>query len=77
MTAEEFNLITAALYDRIWDDSSRFADCLTIALGTLGELACPPEPNAFRMRTEATQALRQMMLRVIRGELEIETGDHQ
>lgn len=77
-TREEYDEITGAIYNRLWDDPTRIPDCFAIAYAALGTFAvAEPGLDGEYVRREAAQAIRRMMRRVLDGELQAETEDHR
>jgi len=74
-TPEEFTEICEAFYDRPWEDPTRYQDGFAILLGVVGSIAVGGGSGPWASQ-EATQALRRVMQRVVRGEIEAEVNRH-
>jgi hypothetical protein len=74
-TPEEFTAITEAFYDHPWEDPTRYQDGFSILLGVVGSIAVGGGSGEWASH-EATQALRRVMARVLRGEMDAEVNRH-
>lgn len=68
---DEFEEIAKAFYYRPWEDPTRYQDGFAILLGVVGSIAVGGGSGVWASQ-EATQALRRVMQRVVRGEMEAE-----
>jgi hypothetical protein len=73
-TPEEADLIREAFYDRPWEDPTRYQDCFRILYVAAASIASGYVPG--REQHRATQALREVMQRVVHGEMEAEVNRH-
>lgn len=65
LTMEEYEAIQSDVHDSPWNDPTRYAECLKLAMEALRTIACvtvstPPEVTA-------TQALRRIVQRAVSG----------
>jgi hypothetical protein len=74
-TPEEFAEICDAFYDRPWEDPTRDRAAVSILLGVVGSIAVGGGSGEWASH-EATQALRRVMARVLRGEMDAEVNRH-
>lgn len=74
--AAEFDRINAALWDAARADPGRGEPLLEIAVGVLGSIALPGGSREWT-QTEAAQALRRMLQRVLLGSTHKDTEDHR
>jgi len=63
--------ILTAFYDRVWDDPTRLQDGFRILFVAMVGVA-----EGRSGEQEATQALRRVMARVVRGEMQAEVDHH-
>jgi hypothetical protein len=75
LSEDEFEAITKAFYDRPWEDATRYQDGFSILLGVVGSIAVGGGSGEWASH-EATQALRRVMARVLRGEMDAEVNRH-
>jgi len=71
----EFDAIREAFYDRPWEDPTRYQDGFAILFGVMGSIAVADGSRGWSQQ-EATQALRRVMQRVLRGEMQAEVDHH-
>lgn len=74
-TPEEFAEICEAFYDRPWEDPTRYQQAVAVLLPIVGAIAVGGGSGEWASH-EATQALRRVMTRVRRGEMEAEVNRH-
>jgi hypothetical protein len=70
-TPEEVKAISEAFYDHPWEDPTRYQDGFAIMFGVMGSIAVAGGTREWSEQ-EATQALRRVMARVVRGEMQAE-----
>lgn len=70
-TPEEVEAIKDAFYDRPWEDPTRYQDGFHILFGAMRAIAITGASREWTQQ-EATQALRRVMQRVLRGEVQAE-----
>jgi len=73
-TPEEVEAILEAVNDRPWEDPTRYQDAFRILYVAAASIASGYVPG--REQHRATQALRQVMARVIQGEMDAEVDHH-
>jgi hypothetical protein len=71
---DEADLILQAVNSRPWDDPTRYQDCFRILYVAAASIASGYVPG--REQHRATQALREVMQRVVHGEMEAEVNRH-
>jgi hypothetical protein len=71
---DEADLIREAFYDKPWEDPTRYQDCFRILYVAAASIASSYVPG--REQHRATQALREVMQRVVHGEMETEVNRH-
>jgi hypothetical protein len=74
-TPEEVTAIREAFYDHLWEDPTRYQDGFAILFGVMGSIAVAGGSREWSEQ-EATQALRRVMARVLRGEMQAEVDHH-
>lgn len=75
LTENEFHAISKAFYDKPSEDPTRYQDGFSILLGVVGSIAVGGGSGEWASH-EATQALRRVMARVVRGEMDAEVNRH-
>lgn len=71
---DEADLILQAVNNRPWDDLTRYQHCFRILYVAAASIASGYVPGREQQR--ATQALREVMQRVVQGEMEAEVNHH-
>lgn len=75
LTEDEYHEITQAFHSRTWEDPQRYQAAVAILLPIMGSIAVGGG-SADWCAHEATQALRRVMQRVLRGEMDAEVEHH-
>lgn len=74
-TPEEVAEISAAFYDRPYEDPTRYQDGFAILFGIMGSIAVADGTREWSQQ-EASQALRRVMSRVRHGEMQADVDRH-